>query len=118
MKLGIEKGIAKQAVMPYLEDEMNRLNTYFRVEELSHGNQKKEDRIEWALAGRADKGRIQLMEGPWNKHFLQQAGDFPSKLTHDDLIDAVAYIDQIAEPWFDGPEYYDDWEPLDELAGY
>lgn len=118
VSLGIEKGMAKNAVMPYLEDEMERLRTHFRVEDLTHGNQKKTDRIEWALAGRSDKGRIQLIDAPWNKDFLQQASDFPSTLTHDDLIDAVAYIDQLAQPWFEGDEVVDDWEPLDDVAGY
>lgn len=115
---GIEKGMAKNAVMPYLEDEMNRLGMYFNVEDLTHGNQKKTDRIAWALQGRAEKGRIQLMRGKWNKLFLEQAADFPNPRAHDDLIDAVAYVDQIAEPWFDGPDVIDDWEPLDEIAGY
>lgn len=117
-RLGIEKGMARNAVMPYLTDEMHRLNTYFLVEELSHGNQKKTDRIAWALQGRAEKGRIQLLEGDWNRAFLEQAEDFPSQLAHDDLIDAVAYIDQIAEPWFDGPDVIDEWKPLDVVSGY
>ena len=118
LKFGIEKGMSKNAVMPYLEDEMNRLSTYFRVEDLSHGNQKKADRITWALQGRAEKGRISLLQGEWNREFLQQAQDFPSQLAHDDLIDAVAYIDQLAEPWFDGPDALDMWEPLDAISGY
>jgi phage terminase large subunit-like protein len=118
VKFGIEKGMAFNAVMPYLEDLMEAYGLYFRVEELSHGNQRKQDRIEWALAGRADKGRIQLAPGDWNEQFLQQAADFPSTLTHDDLIDAVAYIDQLAEPWFDRDLDEEEWEPLDEIAGY
>ena len=117
-RLGIEKGMARNAVMPYLTDEMNRLKTYFLVEELTHGNQQKTDRIVWALQGRAEKGRIQLLQGEWNKTFLEQAEDFPSKLAHDDLLDAVAYIDQIADPYFEGPEVIDDWKPLDLISGY
>jgi predicted phage terminase large subunit-like protein len=115
---GVEKGMAKNAVMPYLEDEQNRLGTYFPVRDLTHGNQKKTDRIAWALQGRAEKGRIQLLRAPWNKDFLEQAGDFPSKLAHDDLLDAVSYIDQLAEPWWEGPYEIDDWAPLDDVAGY
>lgn len=118
LAIGIEKGMAKNAVLPYLDDEQSRLNTYFTLAELTHGNQKKTDRIAWALQGRAEKGRIQLMRGAWNKTFLQQASDFPSTLTHDDLIDAVAYVDQLAQPWYDGPDMYDDWEPLDDYSGY
>mgnify|MGYP003641351715 CR=1 FL=1 len=115
---GIERGTTFNAVMPYLEDEQNRLGTYFPVQPCTHGNQAKADRIAWALQGRAEKGRIQLLEGKWNKEFLSQAQDFPSKLAHDDLIDAVAYIDQISEPWWEGPDNVEDWEPIDEIAGY
>lgn len=124
--LGIEKGMAHNAVLPYLLDEQNRLGTYFEVVPLTHGNQKKTDRIAWALQGRAEKGRITYAsdsdkrrdEDKWNKLFLDQCVDFPSPLSHDDLIDAVSYIDQIAEPWYDGPAVIDDWEPTDAYAGY
>lgn len=118
LAFGIEKGMSKNAVMPYLQDEQNRLGTYFPVQDLTHGNQKKTDRIAWALQGRAEKGRISLLKGPWCADFLQQAEDFPSKLAHDDLVDAVAYIDQLAQPWWDGPESIDEWEPLDDVSGY
>jgi phage terminase large subunit-like protein len=118
LRLGIERGMAMNAVMPYLRDEMARLNTFFNVEELTHGNQRKADRVSWALQGRAEKGRIQLLKGDWNKTFLEQAEDFPSTLAHDDYIDAVAYIDQIADPWFDHDDYQDNWQPLDDVAGY
>jgi phage terminase large subunit-like protein len=117
-RLGIEKGMAKNAVMPYLNDEMQRLGTFFNVEELTHGNNRKTDRIVWALQGRAEKGRIQVVRGAWNKEFFEQAEDFPSPLAHDDLLDAVAYIDQLADPWMDGPDSYDEWKPLDDAAGY
>lgn len=95
--LGIEKGALKNAVTPYLEDEMKRLNIYFTPFELTHGNQQKADRIRWALQGRAEKGRITLNEnGEWVRQFMDQAADFPNPLSHDDLIDAVAYVDQLA----------------------
>jgi phage terminase large subunit-like protein len=97
---------------------MQRLGIFFTVEPLTHGNNKKTDRITWALQGRAEKGRIQLVRGAWNKEFLEQAEDFPSQLAHDDLLDAVAYIDQLADPWMDGPDSYDDWTPTDAVAGY
>jgi len=116
--IGIERGMSKNAVMPYLMDEMNRLGIFFTPEELTHGNQRKTDRIAWALQGRAEKGRIQLLRGAWNAKFLEQAEDFPSPRSHDDLIDALAYIDQLADPWFDGPDYIDNWKPLDAYAGY
>ena len=117
-RIGIEKGMARNAVMPYLLDEQNRLGTYFAIEELTHGNQRKTDRIAWALQGRAEKGRISMRRAEWNKEFLDQCVDFPSQLAHDDLIDAVSYIDQLADPWFDGPDTIDEWAPLDPIAGY
>jgi predicted phage terminase large subunit-like protein len=117
-KLGIEKGMAKNAVMPYLLDEMNRLGVFFNVEDLTHGNNKKTDRIAWALQGRAEKGRIQVVRGAWNKEFFDQVEDFPSPLAHDDLLDAVSYIDQLADPWMDGPSTIDEWQPLDQVSGY
>lgn len=116
--VGIESGSLKNAIMPYLEDEMRRLNRFFSVEPLSHGGKKKEERIIWALQGRFEKGRIYLQEGEWTSKFIEQALDFPNPLAHDDMLDSLAYIDQIAGAiyahWFE-PEI---WEPLDEVAGY
>ena len=51
VSVGIEKGIAKQAVMSPLTDLMKRYGMFFRVEELTHGNKKKTDRVMWALQG-------------------------------------------------------------------
>lgn len=125
IKIGIEKGMAKTAVMPYLEDEQSRLNTFFVVDELTHGNQRKVDRIAWALQGRAEKGRIQLLSDghrnpndKWVKQFLSQVHDFPSVLSHDDLIDALSYIDQLADPVYDSPPEFDWWQRIDDIAGY
>lgn len=119
--LGIEKGMAKNAVMPYLEDEMKRLNVYFTPHELTHGNKVKADRIKWSLQGRAEKGRIYLNKnGSWVRQFIEQANDFPSSLSHDDLIDAVSYADQLASTVYitDNPSITDWFVPLDEIAGF
>lgn len=115
---GIEKGMAMNAVIPYMRDEQHRLGTHFDINPLTHGNQKKTDRITWALQGRAEKKRIQLVKGDWNAQFIEQACDFPSTVAHDDLIDAVAYIDQIADPFFGSMEVIDDWKPLDADSAY
>ncbi|MDJ0764842.1 MAG: terminase family protein [Myxococcota bacterium] len=119
LAVGIERGMALNAVVPYLEDMQELHRTYFNIEELTHGNQRKQDRIEWALSGRADKGRIQLKKGAWNVPFFEQATGFPSPLIHDDLIDALAYIDQLVEPYVETGEIdVEDWEPEDAVAGY
>ena len=115
--LGIERGMAKNAVMPYLEDEMRRLNCFYVVHELTHGNNKKADRIRWALQGRAEKGRIKLADDDaWTKRFIKQASDFPSSLAHDDLLDAVSYIDQLAQTMYLDPSRIEFEQPVIEDA--
>tara|TARA_R100000700_G_scaffold15978_1_gene22192 strand:+ start:608 stop:1858 length:1251 start_codon:yes stop_codon:yes gene_type:complete len=118
VSVGIEKGIAKQAVMSPLLDLMKRYGTFFRVEELTHGNKKKTDRVMWALQGRFENGYITLNQGEWNVKFLDQLFQFPDVLTHDDLIDALAYIDQLAEVAYDYEYEIEDHEILDVVAGY
>lgn len=117
--VGIEKGIAKQAVTSPLTDMMKRYGFFFRVEDLTHGNQKKTDRIMWALQGRFEHGLIRIKRAAWNSRFLDELFQFPDPLTHDDLVDSVAYIDQLAKVAYAGNwEEYDDYEELDALAGY
>ena len=119
LSVGIEKGISKQAVMSPLMDLMKRHSFFFRVEELTHGNQKKTDRIMWALQGRFENDYITLKKAEWNIKFLDQLFQFPDPLTHDDLVDALAYIDQLAKvAYSDNWEEYDDFEELDAIAGY
>ena len=117
--MGIEKGIAQQAVMSPLSDIMRRTHRTFRIELLSHGNQKKQDRILWALQGRFEHGKIHIRRADWNAAFIDEASAFPSQLVHDDLLDAVSYVDQMATvPYLSGDEFDDSWDPLDAEAGY
>ena len=117
--VGIEKGIAQQAVMSPLSDLMRQKNRFFRIDLLSHGNKKKVDRIVWALQGRMEHGQITLNKGEWNTTFMDQLFQFPSRLTHDDLIDSLAYIDQLAnEAYSSALVEYDDWNPYDTITGY
>ena len=120
ISVGIERGIAKQAVMSPLSDMMRRNSRYFRIEELTHGNQKKTDRIVWALQGRFENGLVTLGKGEWNAEFLDQLFQFPNHLVHDDLIDSLAYIDQLAKVAYhnDLIDLQEDFEPLDLIAGY
>lgn len=118
VSVGIERGIAKQAVMSPLMDLMKQYGRFFRVEELTHGNKKKTDRIMWALQGRFENGVITLNKGSWNERFLDQLFQFPDPLTHDDLIDALAYIDQLAKVAYSYDFEIDDFEPLDAYSGY
>lgn len=116
--VGIEKGIARQAVMPYLSDIMRRNQTFFRVDELSHGNKKKTDRVVWALQGRFENGYVKLNKGEWNSEFLDQLFQFPNSLVHDDLPDALSYIDQLAKVSYAFDFDEEEWEPFDEVSGW
>lgn len=119
VSVGIERGIAKQAVMSPLMDLQKKYNKFFRVEELTHGNKKKTDRVMWALQGRFENGVITLNKGEWNSRFLDQLFQFPDALTHDDLVDALAYIDQLAQvPYGIGDIEFDELEIIDAIAGY
>ena len=116
--VGIEKGALKNAVLPYLTDIMKSSQRFFRVEELTHGNKKKTDRIVWALQGRFEHGQITINKGEWNSQFLDELFQFPNTLVHDDLVDALSYIDQLAKVAYHFDYEEDDYEMLDAIAGY
>ena len=119
ISVGIERGIAKQAVMSPLMDLQKKYAQFFRIEELTHGNKKKTDRVMWALQGRFENNTITLNKGEWNSRFLDQLFQFPDPLTHDDLVDSLAYIDQLANvPYGIGDIEFDEPEILDIVAGY
>jgi phage terminase large subunit-like protein len=61
---------------------------------------------------------ITLNKGDWNTEFLDQLFQFPNPLVHDDLIDSLAYIDQLAKVTYNYNFEVDDYEVLDILAGY
>ena len=119
LSVAIEKGALKNAVQPYLLDLMKSRQIFFRIDETTHGNKKKVDRIVWALQGRFENGQITLNKADWNDEFLDELYQFPDPKTHDDLIDSLAYIDQIAKVayWID--EYdEEEYEDVDPDMGY
>ena len=118
VSVGIERGSLKNAVLPYLSDLMRKYNRYFRIEDVTHGNKAKTDRITWALQGRMEHGKITLNKAPWNAEFMDQLLNFPNPQVHDDLLDALSYIDQIQVAEYITDYEQDDWEPLDALIGY
>jgi len=115
--IGIEKGALKNALMLYLREQMQRLGYYCSIEELTHGNKKKTDRIVWSLQGRMEHGRIKFNRGDWNRVLLDQMLQFPDSRTHDDLVDALSYIDQVSN-FPVAMQAEEDYEPLDAISGY
>ena len=117
--VGIETGSLRNAILPYLEDEMRTQGQYVSIIEMRHGGKKKTERIVWSLQGRMEHGQITFNEDVDWKSFVSQMVDFPNRMSHDDMLDALAYIDQVSVADFAHTiELEDDWEPEDEIAGY
>jgi len=118
--VGIEAGALKNAIYPYLEDEMRTSGRWVPITDVTHGGKKKTDRITWSLQGRLEHGKISFNPDPsYTRDLETQLIEFPSRGTHDDIIDALAYIDQVSVADFLSTiDLEDDWEPLDEVAGY
>ena len=118
--VGIEAGALKNAILPYLQDEMRTQGRWVVITDVTHGGKKKADRITWALQGRLEHGKITFNRNSnWNSELETQLIEFPSKGTHDDIIDSLAYIDQVSVADFMHTiELEEEWEPYDEVAGY
>ena len=117
INVGIERGALKNAVLPYLSDLMRKYNVYCHIEDLTHGNKKKTDRVIWALQGRFEHGKIILNEEEDFDEFIDQLLMFPSKGVHDDLPDALSYMDQLAVTSYFEDEPSDEWQPIDVISG-
>jgi phage terminase large subunit-like protein len=119
--VGIERGALKNAVQPYLNDLMRKNNVYCHVTDLTHGNKKKTDRVVWSLQGRFEHGRITLNDNldksDW-KEFIDQFLMFPTAGVHDDLIDSLSYVDQLAVTSYNSDYDDDEYEVLDPISGY
>jgi len=119
--VGIERGALKNAVQPYLNDLMRKNNVYCHITDLTHGNKKKTDRVVWSLQGRFEHGRITLNDNldksDW-KEFIDQFLMFPTAGVHDDLIDSLSYVDQLAVTSYNTDYDDDDYEVLDQISGY
>ena len=79
ISVGIEKGALKNAVLPYISENMKKNQQFFRIEELTHGNQKKTDRIIWALQGRIEQGMLKFNKGRGIHYFLINFSSFPTR---------------------------------------
>jgi hypothetical protein len=118
LSVGIERGSLKNAVLPYLSDLMRSNNTYCHIEDLTHGNKKKTERIIWALQGRFEHGKVVLNEDEDWTEFADEFLMFPTPQVHDDLLDALSYIDQLAVTSYFADDDEDDYQPLDLISAY
>jgi phage terminase large subunit-like protein len=97
---------------------MRAKGRWINISTVTHGGKRKTERITWALQGRMEHGKIILNKGDWNHEFTGQLMDFPATGTHDDLIDALAYIDQVSVADFISSIELDEYEELDSYSGY
>ena len=94
--VGIERVAYQAALGDFLAKEMPRRNIFFTVKDLVASG-KKELRIE-TLQPRFAVGSVWFPKGaPWVTELESQLLAFPTGV-HDDLPDALAYIEQIALP--------------------
>ena len=118
MAVGIERGSLKNAVLPYLSDLMRSNNVYCHIADLTHGNKKKTERVIWALQGRFEHSKVVLNEEEDWAGFVDEFLMFPTPQVHDDMIDALSYIDQLAITSYFSNDDEDDYEPLDMISAY
>lgn len=116
--VGCEKGMAKNAVLPYLTDMMRKYNTFAHIHELTHGNKKKTERVVWSLQGRMEHGKVSFNEDENWDIFKDQLLMFPTAGVHDDLVDALSYTDQLAVSTYQQDYEDEEYETYDVIAGY
>lgn len=93
--VGIESVAYQAALQDFLTKEMPVRNTFFTIQRLRASN-KKEIRIQTSLQPRFKAGAIWFPKGtPWVNDLENELMSFPHGL-HDDVIDALAYIEQVA----------------------
>ena len=109
-KFGVEDGIEWQTLRPYVDDEVKRRRIYLPLEELKHGGRSKKE----------SPTRIRGLDPLYKTHKLFHPKDaeetklledelftFPSG-KHDDIIDALAYIQDISRLPGENSNQYED----------
>lgn len=91
----MEKVAYQAALSHFLEKEMPRRNMFFTITQLK-AQRKKEERIS-ALQPRFTSGAVWIPEnaGEWWNELSGEMLAFPNGI-HDDLLDALAYVEQIS----------------------
>lgn len=114
-RFGIEQGAYKDAIKPFLDDEMRKRNEFFEVVELKHQAQSKVIRIR-GLIPRYSSGSVYHIEGMCADLEEEQAR-FP-KGVNDDVLDAEAYQNQIIEEYQKKKAYQQkSYQPQSEYEG-
>jgi phage terminase large subunit-like protein len=110
--IGIEETSFTMAIKPFLDEEMRKRNTFMTIRPLKHQSTQKETRIRGLLPRWENKSMYMIgnCNDLWEEMRVFPVGQ------HDDVLDALAYQDQIsykpfdnrlAEQMFDKPLYDD-----------
>lgn len=122
MHLGVEKGALFNAVQPLLQRKLLAEKQSVAIRPLSHENRSKNDRVAWALQGRIEKGNVIFRTADWNREVEHQLSAFPNALVHDDGVEAIAYVAQMAQEnvfdSFGGFKESEYWSPQDAEIGF
>lgn len=101
--ISVEETVYMLAVKPFLDEEMRRRNIFFSIVPLKHGGTKKETRIRGLIPRYESKSIFHMGDCD---DLERQMTTFPRGL-HDDILDALAYQEQIAyQPNKGGTEEY------------
>jgi len=92
-RIGIEDTIYTMAIQPFLDAEMRRRDTFLPIYPVKHNQVNKETRIR-SLLPRYQSGSVYHIKGECDP-LVEELLRFP-KGVHDDVMDSLAYISQIA----------------------
>jgi predicted phage terminase large subunit-like protein len=116
MQVGVERGSLARALMPYLTDLMRKNGVFVHIEQIQISGSK-ENRITYNLQGLFEHGRVTLNSREDWTQFRKEYVSFPSKKSHDDLIDSLSLVANMVNTSYLKDVVADDWEPLDEITG-
>lgn len=113
--LGVEETVYLMAIRPFMEEEMRKRNKFFTITPLKHHGTKKETRIR-ALIPRIENKSVFFIGD--SNDLEQEMRVFP-RGQHDDILDALAYQEDIAFKPFriDDFQQFEEDRPLYESIG-
>lgn len=116
LQVGVERGALARALMPYLTDLMRKNNVYSHIEHIPI-NGSKENRITYNLQGLFEHGRITLNSREDWSQFKKEYVSFPSRKSHDDLIDSLSLVANMVNTSYMKPTDDNNYEVMDEITG-
>jgi phage terminase large subunit-like protein len=90
--LGIEKTVYLMAIRPFLESEMRKRGVFFSIKELEHKGVQKETRIRSLIPRLENKAMVFIGD---STAIEEEMRVFPRGV-HDDILDSLAYQNQVA----------------------